>query len=110
MNKKEVAILLTAISAVDDRLDPDEMRIAMWYEILDKSMPLEFARHRVIDFYANNRTVIMPSDFNLVWKTEKKKMFEKELTEKNNQINSENVPMPNEIKNLIAELLRKSRV
>ena len=56
MTPQEVAATLTAIAAVDDRVDPDQMRIAMWHQILDSDLPLEFARVCVVNHYATQRS------------------------------------------------------
>lgn len=78
MTPQEVAAVLTAIAAIDDRIDPDQMRIAMWCEVLYGDMTFEFARQTVINHYAQSRNVIMPADLNSPWKIERAKINQRE--------------------------------
>ena len=107
MNKQEVATLLVAIAAIDDRVDPDAMRIAMWYEVLSSSMTLEFARERVIKHYAVNRNVIMPADFNEPWKFEYNKQLSNEQARALEVAASAAVPMPKALREQLSFTLPK---
>lgn len=68
MSPQDVAKLLTAIAAVDDRLDPDEARVTAWANILDSDMTYEFAIGLVKKHYGNSTKVMMPADLNLPWR------------------------------------------
>ena len=107
MNQQEVATLLIAIAAIDDRVDPDAMRVAMWCEVLSKSMTLEFARERVVKHYAVNRTVMMPADFNEPWKHEFNKRLSNEQSRALESAASAAVPMPKELRERLGFLLPK---
>lgn len=104
MDKKEIALLLTAIAAVDDRIDPDEPRIEAWTAILDKDMPLEFARDLMIKHYANTTKPMMPADFNSPWRNFRERSFDRQWFEELDLRKSELSP---EIKELIASSKEK---
>jgi hypothetical protein len=68
MTDQEVAKLLTAIAAVDDRIDPDSARLSAWAFILDKDMTYSFALEQVRKHYAGVTKTMMPADLNLPWR------------------------------------------
>lgn len=68
MNPQEVAKVLTAIASIDDRLDPDQPRVAMWCATLAHNMTFEFAKSVVVEHYATKTTTLMPAHFNDAWK------------------------------------------
>lgn len=105
MNKQEVARILTAIASLDDRIDPDEARVFMWFEVLDPTMTFEFAKQTVINHYAKSKTVMMPSDFNLLWKTEHRRIIQKELDERLKLESQNSIPIPEEIAKQIRHAL-----
>jgi len=108
MKKQEVAILLTGIASVDDRIDPDEARIEAWAVILDSDMTLEFARGLMIKHYANTTKPLMPADFNSPWRTFRERNQDKQWF---GEIENKKQGMTPEIKAIIekgrAELLAK---
>lgn len=108
MNKQEVAILLTGIASVDDRIDPDEARLEAWAAILDPDMTLEFARGLMIKHYANTTRPLMPADFNAPWRTFRKVEEDKQWF---NELEKQPKGLSEETKAIIAkgreELLNK---
>lgn len=101
MDAREVAAILTAIAAVDDRIDPDSPRVAMWVETLDSTMPFQFAKERVIKHYASSRNVMMPVDLNEPWKIEKQRIKQEQERMALLEIEAEAVPCPDEIRALL---------
>lgn len=104
MEKQQVAILLTAIAAVDDRIDPDEARIEAWTAILDSDMTLEFARGLMIKHYANTTKPIMPADFNSPWRTFRERMADKEWFA---ELEYKRTELPSELKQLLQQTRAK---
>ena len=107
MNQQEVATLLIAIAAIDDRIDPDQMRVAMWCEVLSKTMTLEFARERVVKHYAANRNPMMPADFNEPWKIEYAKRLEQQRMRELEAATTAAVPMPTHLREQLGWMLPK---
>ena len=68
MNPQEVAMVLTAIASIDDRLDPDQPRVAMWCATLAPNMTFEFAKAVVVEHYATKTSTPMPAHLNEAWK------------------------------------------
>jgi len=84
-----------------DRIDPDEARVFMWFEVLDPTMTFEFAKQTVIEHYAKSKTVMMPSDFNLSWKNEYRRILQKELDERLKLESQNSIPIPQLLKQVI---------
>jgi hypothetical protein len=100
MNKQEVAILLTGIASVDDRIDPDDARLEAWTAILDADMTLEFARGLMIKHYANTTRPLMPADFNQPWRNFRQVQLDKQWF---NEIESDRKELTDETKAIIAK-------
>lgn len=99
MNKQEVAILLTGIASVDDRIDPDDARLEAWAVILDPDMTLEFARGLMIKHYANTTKPLMPADFNQPWRNFRQVELDKQWF---NQLENNKKELSDETKAIIA--------
>jgi hypothetical protein len=108
MDKQQVAILLTGIASVDDRIDPDDARLEAWAAILDPDMTLEFARGLMIKHYANTTKPLMPADFNQPWRNFRQVELDKQWF---NEIENDRKELTEETKAIIArgreELLNK---
>lgn len=106
MNPQEVAMLLTMSAAVDDRIDPDQMRIAMWCETLTKSMPFDFAKSFLIKHYSKQKSVMMPADFNEAWRIEHNKREAERADREIEASRNFAVPIPPEVKKRLLALQR----
>lgn len=94
VNRQEVATMLTMIAAVDDRFDPDQPRIAMWTECLDADMDAKFAKEFVVKHYAEQKTVVMPSDVNASWRTFKQRERSRRLFDELEALDAVAAPPP----------------
>lgn len=80
MTPAEIDALLLAAKAVDDRVVPDDARAAAWLGLIESDMPFEFARSVLMTHYKNDKTAIMPSDFNTAWSIERRALARIEET------------------------------
>lgn len=107
MKTSEVAKLLVMAKAIDDRMTVDEARVIMWELSLLKDMPLEFGQQAIARHYAESEKAIMPVHLNDRWKNSQERRKQQNLA-KALEPQITRVPMPQEIKDLLAEL-RKSK-
>lgn len=105
MNAREVAMLLTGIAAIDDRVDPDMPRVAMWVEVLDDSMPFEFAKSQVVKHYGSQKSVVMPADLNMPWRLERQR--QRQQDEMRRLESAEYVPAPADLLATLRALARQ---
>lgn len=54
MNQTQVALILAAAKAADDRFKIDDDKVQVWAEILPPDMPYAFAKAQLTAFYRNN--------------------------------------------------------
>jgi hypothetical protein len=106
MTPAEVAALLTAAKALDDRVTPDKARAAAWSAVLDHDLELEAARAALIEHYRVEVRAVMPADINTRWRAEKRRRAEARQSEamRRELESSQGVPMPPHIRKMIREL------
>lgn len=107
MKHSEVAALLLAVKAVDDRITNDDARVQAWAAILDERVTFAHARDAVVAHYRRETRPIMPADVNAHAKALRDR--EHEQQERLALTAGGGVPMPPEIRaRLDAMLGRKS--
>lgn len=114
MTPQEVAALLTAAAAVDDRIDPDAARVQAWHAILLPDCPFEFARDALVEHYRERRDCLMPADVNVRWVVERKARAEQARQEQQRReieaSSQDAVPMPEHVRALFATFRARSSV
>lgn len=107
MKHSEVAALLLAVKAVDDRITNDDARVKAWAAILDERVTFAHARDALVAHYRRETRPIMPADVNAHAKALRDREHEHE--QRLAITSSAGVPMPPEIRaRLDAMLGRKS--
>ncbi len=107
MKHSEVAALLLAVKAVDDRITNDDARVKAWAAILDDRVTFAHARDALVAHYRRETRPIMPADVNAHAKALRDR--EHEQQERLAITSGGGVPMPPEIRaRLDAMLGRKS--
>lgn len=72
MSPAEIQALLMAAKALDDRVMPDQARVAGWLGVIKPDLPFDFARDVLMRHYAESTDVIMPAHFNIAWSIERR--------------------------------------
>lgn len=108
MKHSEVAALLLAVKAVDDRITNDDARVQAWAAILDERVTFAHARDAVVAHYRRETRSIMPADVNAHAKSLRDREHEEQ---QRHALTAEarGVPMPAEIRARLDTMLgRKS--
>lgn len=92
-------MVLAKISTLDPRVNASTAELARakaaaWAEVLDVSMPLDWALGHVLDHYRTKRDVVMPADLNAGWRTER----DRRRSRADMVALPEGVPMPAEVR------------
>lgn len=101
MTPQEVALLLTAAASVDDRIDPDEARVAAWSAMLLPDMPFVDAREFLVAHYRDRRDIVMPADLNTRWRSRRRELAERAQAEQRQLDNGDAVPMPDHVREML---------
>lgn len=96
MTPADVAALLTAAAAVDDRISPDAARVQAWAAILDADMELPVAMEAVKRHYAERTDPLMPAVVNGAWRSHRRREAERRATEAR-ALPAPSVPPPPEL-------------
>jgi hypothetical protein len=107
MKHSEVAALLLAVKAVDDRVTNDDARVQAWAAILDERVTFAHARDAVVAHYRRETRTIMPADVNAHAKALRDR--EHEATERAAITAGPGVPMPPEVRARLDKILGKAK-
>lgn len=110
MNHKEAAIIIGKISLLDRRIGAATKELIegmaqAWAEVLDHSMPLEWALEHVLDHYKTNTTTVMPANLNLLWRSHRA-IYDNPVA----LPPAGTVPMPQEIRQQFHAILQQKSV
>lgn len=107
MTPAEVAAILTAAKALDDRVTPDAARVQAWSAVLAPDLTVDAARAALIAHYGSETRVIMPADLNTYWRAERRRLAERAHHERLAlEASKPVVPMPPEVREQIQRLFR----
>lgn len=67
MNTTEVTIMLTFISSIDGRLQPDEGTVLAWMQVLASDMEAKWASQHIKNHYGKTGDMLIPSNLNRAW-------------------------------------------
>jgi hypothetical protein len=103
----EVAALLLAVKAVDDRVTNDDARVQAWAAILHDKVTLDHARDAVVAHYARETRPIMPADVNAHAKALRDRQREEQ--ERLALTAGAGVPMPPEVRARLDAILGRAK-
>lgn len=107
MKHSEVAALLLAVKAVDDRVTNDDARVQAWAAILDERVTFAHARDAVVAHYRRETRPIMPADVNAHAKALRDR--EHEAIERAAITAGAGVPMPPEVRARLDAILGRAK-
>lgn len=99
MTPAEVAALLTAAKALDDRVTVDRARAAAWSAVLDPDVEFDAARAALVEHYRVEVRPLMPADVNTRWRLVKRRRAEEAAERARLEgMPRDGVPMPPELR------------
>ena len=112
MDVNQMSRLLATVSLIDPRVsrrddNEKELMAKAWLVVVGDEVPYEFAAKCAQDHYKQSSDVFMPVHIVSKWKIEKSKQFEENHYKEITTPNSEAIPMPENVRELIKDMKQK---